>query len=985
MCEIFLNNRFFVIAGLLFMLYSAKGQTQVVNPAFDLHSHSFVENKGQFDNRLPSNPIRFGYEGIGQQIFLADNTIYFNLFTTERRVKTEEEKEQRALRKKQGFSSHEAFASFEKEGNRLKYTTDLLVAEWVGANPNVELISSGQDPFTHTYELKENKSVGTKSGIHSFQKVTYKNLYPDIDVEYTLHPESGVKYSLILHPGADLSQVKLRYSKNPRMLNNGSLATQTRFGDVLDHPPLTFYQNTNNIIPSAYVLNGNEISFSLGNYDHSQTVVIDPWTNLPNDPGSNWNSAWECETDALGNSYAIFGAMPLQLRKFNAAGAVQWTYNTTYDTTSWLGTFVTDDAGNSYVTNGSTAALRKVSPAGGLIWSVGNISGHLLGEFWSIAFNCDQTKLIVGGTGGFLNPVPYIYDINMGTGALLASLQVHLGGNLFNSQEVRGITATENAKYYWMSHDSIGFVSQSFANCPSPSSELIVNSSYNLGYKCENWRYNNTGIEALAYYGGFVYVNRGNRIDKRALATANIVASAAIPGGAFTGGFGGSYVENSGIVISNTGRIFVGSKGSVSQFDANLVLIGTYPVTGGYTVYDVDLTSTGQLIACGSTGTAATGGLRTGTVESLGILGTAPFAMTCCDASICNPGNFCDTDGPVALVPGTPGGVWTSGAPGFNPATGVFDPSVAGIGTYTFYYTLACGTDSLVVDVVFCPVLSVCVELNGDLTVSGGTPVYTWQTGTMVASCPFGPGAGCNFLTHAVQTLTWTFLANGVTITPPPGADTVRVFDATYSYTSWDISTLPPCGGVLPIELTFFEGEAVGVKTNSLKWVTSSEVENDHFTLHSSGNGTDWKVIGKVKGAGTTSEESIYSFIDREAHFPITYYKLGETDKNGLFQHLSTLAVYAEENENFVLNVHPVPANKSINFTYNGSGSGNNPLKVSTINSLGAVVMEKTYSGFAQNVELTLDVSALAEGVYILSFKQSGRSIQKKILIRRSN
>lgn len=951
-----------------------------------LESRSFVENRGQFDQRLPSeemgpDQIRFGYEGDGQQVFLSNHKVFFNLYRATLREKSDAEKAQRAARKKKGFESREAFTAFEKEGQRFDYSTDLLVAEWIGANPEVTLVPEEKDPFTHSYEYRDNKRLSSRNDIPSYQKITYRNLYPNIDVQYTLHPESGVKYSLILHPGADLSQVKLRYSKPPVLNSDGSLQTPVRFGEVIDHPPYTFYADSKTEIASAYRLNGDEISFELGAYDASRTVIVDPWTDLPNDPGSNWNSAWECETDALGNSYAIFGAMPMRLRKYNPLGAILWTYNTTYDTTSWLGTFVTDDLGNSYVTNGSTAAMRRVSPAGALTWSVGNITGQILGEFWSIAFNCDQTKLVVGGAGGFFTPEPWIFDVDPANGNLLGSVMVHQGTGLFSPSEVRGITATENGKYYWLSHDSIGYLSQSFSNCPSPGSEFIAHSTYGLGYKCENWRYNNTGIEAMAYYGGFVFVNRGNRIDKRDFATAAIVASATIPGGAFTSQFGGNFVENSGIVIDNNGRIFVGSRGSVSEFDFNLNLIATTPVTGGYNVYDVDLTSTGELIACGSSGNSGSNS-RTGTVESLGVLGAGPYAMPCCDATICQIGPLCDNGAPVTLTTAAGGGTWSSTAPGFNTTTGVFDPSVAGIGTYTFYNTLPCGVDSLVIDVVFCPGLSVCLENNGDLTVSGGTGPYTWEEGTMVASCPFGPGAGCNFLTHAVNTLTWTQIGMGTTITPPPGADTIRVFDSSLGYTSWDITTLPNCN-ILPIELLAFEGKSVQPGKNALTWITATESNSSHFTLQHSGNGTDWAVIGTVPAAGNSLLETEYSFTDGKAYSPITWYRLGETSNNGDYLHLSTIAVSSPADDNLVLDLHPNPATDRVYFTYLGSKSDSEPLELRVVNNLGTVVKKASWTDTPHNSLLEFNVSELSTGVYEMCFKQGMRSAYRKVLILR--
>lgn len=942
---------------------------------------SFVENQGQFDERIQKDPIRYGYEGPGQHIYLSDRKVYFQLF----RVRAREEDPEEEMRERHGRANREegpeAYTAFDQEERRVEFSDDILEAEWIGANPDAVLVGGDMDAFTHTYEIGRYHNTTTKEGLRSFRKVTYTNLYPHIDVEYTLHPESGVKYSLIVHPGADLRQVRLRYSKKPQLQADGTIKTACRFGDVLDHAPVSFIQGSQQGVGSRYRVSGNDILFATDGYDPSQTLVIDPWTNLPNDVNTNWDCAWECETDNLGNAYAIYGCMPMQLRKYNAAGAIQWTYNTTYDTTSWLGTFVTDNAGNSYVTLGSTAAIRKVSPAGALLWSQGNITGMLLGEFWNIAFNCDQSRLIVGGTGGTLPPLPYIFGVNPATGALAGSIQVHASTGLFFNSEVRGITATENGKYYWLSHDSIGYINQNFTACPGAHSSLIAYNNYHLGYKCENWRYNNSGIEAMAYFGGHVYVNRGDRLDKRLFATGAIVASVAIPGGGYTTSLGLGQVQNSGIIIDNTGRIFVGSRGSVSQFNTALTLIGTTPVTGGYNVYDVALTSTGQLIACGATGTSATGS-RTGTVEALSVVASAPYVMPCCDATICPIGPFCNTDGPVTLTASAGGAVWSSTAPGFNAATGVFTPSVAGVGNYTFYNTQPCGVDSLVIQVIPCAGLTVCRMPNGDLQVTGGVAPYQWQTGTMVSTCPFGLGPGCAAFTQTLNTLTWTNYTTGGTITPPPGADTMRVTGSSITVTSWNIATLPPCA-ILPMALTTFEGESKSPQVNALRWETASEENSLYFTLEHSADAREWKFLGQIPAAGTTAQASRYDFMDRTAFAPLTWYRLGLTDVDGHYHYVSTIAVAAAGSDNLVIDVHPVPADAEISFTYLGDKNATAPLELVIVNDLGQRVGYKTWTGLSQQDRVTLDVSSLSAGVYLLGFQQGARSAFRKVMVVR--
>src|SRR5262249_3999176 len=58
-------------------------------------------------------------------------------------------------------------------------------------------------------------SYGTKEyNAYTYKKLTYKNVYDKIDVEYTIpeDKERGIKYSVIVHPGADLSKFRIQYS-----------------------------------------------------------------------------------------------------------------------------------------------------------------------------------------------------------------------------------------------------------------------------------------------------------------------------------------------------------------------------------------------------------------------------------------------------------------------------------------------------------------------------------------------------------------------------------------------------------------------------------------------------------------------------------------------------------------------------------------------------------------------------------------------------
>ena len=755
----------------------------------------FISNQGQFkaDTSLGiDDEIRYVYDGSTEDVFFTPNKVILELVKKSLPEKTDEFMAKRAERKKQGFKDREEVMKFRNESKKITFDKDILVSEWIGSDPNAELIASEETSFKHAYMfINSEKQEDVTNLVSSYKKLTYKNLYPNIDILYEIHPLTGYKYSIIVHPGGDLSKVKLRYSKDIVLDKDGKIKTSSKFGEIVDHAPVTFYEGeTASIISSSYEVNGRDITFKVENYDATQTLIVDPWTQSPSFP-TNWDCVWECETDAAGNSYLIGGVMPLTLQKYNSAGVLQWSFNTPYDSTAWLGGFATDDAGNSFVTNGSAARILKVNNAGVLQWSNNNPGGiFTLTEFWNIAFNCDQTKLVIAGTSGSLNPVPCVYNIDVTDGDVIQAQDVTGPGALFgippNTNEVRAITATANNKYYFLTHDSIGYVSDDLSLCPGQSEPFHVeNGNYNMSYKCENWRYDNSGIEALAYYDGFIFVNRGNRLDKRDFNTAAILQSVTIPGGGWTASLGQNQTQNSGIAIDQCGNIYVGSKTGVYKFDQALAQSGFFATT--FNVYDVEITSTGEIIAGGSTGTSSNN-TRIGTLQSFAASACAQPVTVCCNPSICAVPPVCSSDAPFNIPAQTPGGTWTSSpaTPALNAATGQFNPALATPGTYTITYTLACGSESTSIVVNNCVAITACLEANNSITASGGSGTLTWSTqSTSTTSTPitneaeciacptttpnyfFGLYTGCSGTTCTQTITTWNAFGTGTNQTPP--------------------------------------------------------------------------------------------------------------------------------------------------------------------------------------------------------------------------
>jgi gliding motility-associated-like protein len=797
---------------------------------------AFIENKGQFNVRPIdgfNSQVEFAFDGYNEEYFFTKTGVVIELSQKTKRLKTEEEKKWRNERKKQGFTTDEEWLEFEAMGHKLDIKKDELIGQWIGSNPNVQIISEDKNQFTHSYSYyAANGELKHVNNAPSFNKLTYKNIYPNIDVIYELHPNGGLKYSVIVRPGGDISTIKLNYSKNAILNSDGTINTSTIFGNITDHKPVTFYEdNQVEVIASSYRLTNNTISFNMDNYNTNRTIVIDPWTQTP--AVSIPSGVWEIEADAAGNVYVIGGGTPMQLVKYNSAGVFQWIYNTPYDTNNgdWLGALATDNAGNSYVTRGSSAALTKVNTTGGVVYSV---NGGSFDEYWQISFNCDQTKLLVGGTrlpffptGSFESAM--IFDVNPANGSVVSSVYVgwsQQAGIVNNPDEVRSITSSFNAKYYFLTLDSIAAIDQMLgSSCPNPLATGI-NSTYNFSYKCEDFRPDNGNgpMSAIVADANFVYTQNGNTVHKRDLNTYGILATAAIPGGITTGPApftGGYQAGNSGIAMDNCGNVYVGSSDRIIKYDGNLNLITSTAVP--YRVSDVEVSPSGEIVLCGSTGTSASAS-RTGYVQSVNMSACAPTTLICCDANFCLVGPLCTTDAPVNLNPNTTGGTWSSSpvTAGLNTSTGVFSPSVAGAGTYTITYTLACGANSIQVVVGTCSSMTACVETNGNLTVSGGVATFTWATWTQGSSTPITNQTQCQAcgyswvgfplnqclngatpVTTCSTASAWVDFGTGTTVTPPVGADTIRVTDGLGGTLVINgISSLPSCSATCTATIT---------------------------------------------------------------------------------------------------------------------------------------------------------------------------------------
>ena len=205
-----------------------------------------------------------------------------------------------------------------------------------------------------------------------------------------------------------------------------------------------------------------------------------------------------------------------------------------------------------------------------------------------------------------------------------------------------------------------------------------------------------------------------------------------------------------------------------------------------------------------------------------------------------------------------------------------------------------------------------------------------------------------------------------------PTTQSVMVNNVT-SFGPWAIALQ---SSPLPIILLEFDAKATKEDKVQCKWVTSSEVNNDYFTIERSKDALHFEAAGTVDGAGTTSTTQYYSFMDNEPYTGVSYYRLKQTDFDGQFAYSQIVPVTINKAKGGMLAAWPNPSNGIFNIT--GLKEGTSDIKV--FDMAGKLVFERAVAE-PENI-LSIDISSYNKGVYILNVSNDHSSENIKLVVK---
>jgi hypothetical protein len=280
-----------------------------------------------------------------------------------------------------------------------EYNTYRMDVQLVGANPNAKVVKEQKQGF---YERYYTPQFGEQGGIaYAYQKVTYKEVYPNID--WVLYVKNNtVEYDFVVHPGGNVADIQLQYDGaiSLKVNTDGSLTATTPMGSITEAAPISYQQADGKPVASFFKQENNTVSFATG--DYYGTLVIDPtlsWATYYGGTGAETIRMGCTAGDNQGNVFfagttgstsniatvgsyqdTITGSTDVFIVKMNSSGVRQWA--TYYGGSGAENTYgiACDTFGNAFL-SGYTASSSAIATSGAHQTTIGGSTDAFLVKF----------------------------------------------------------------------------------------------------------------------------------------------------------------------------------------------------------------------------------------------------------------------------------------------------------------------------------------------------------------------------------------------------------------------------------------------------------------------------------------------------------------------------------------------------------------------------------------------------------------------------
>jgi hypothetical protein len=394
-------------------------QKQMVMTNLSAMALAFTGNRGQWDEK-----VVFRAEAGGAVFFFCDDEVVY--------VFTRDTNELMYEGMSQGLDISEMPVKLARP--RYKRESMVIRTQFVGANAHPQIVAENRLSHNYNYFYGDDPSRWV-ADVPSYESITYKDLWPGIDLRY--HGDGrGMKYDFIVNPGADVSQIRIRYNgvDDLSITNQGDLRAESAFGLVYEKIPAVYQQIDGrgmDVAGQYVIVEPGVFGFELAEgYNPAYPLVIDPelvFSTYLGGNGDDWGRG--IAVDGAGNAYVT-----------------GWTLSTNFPTQ------------NPYQTDQPDwdIFVSKLSSAGNSLIYSSYLGGSNVDLSWDIAVDTGGNAYVTGGTHSLDFPTNNPYQNNQtGVDVFVSKLSsagnsliysTYLGGN--GDEEGSGIAVDAGGNAY---------------------------------------------------------------------------------------------------------------------------------------------------------------------------------------------------------------------------------------------------------------------------------------------------------------------------------------------------------------------------------------------------------------------------------------------------------------------------------------------------------------------------------------------------------
>ena len=433
---------------------AARGRVQANFAALPL---AFEQNVGQSDP-----VVRYVARGNGYKLFLTSSEAIFRLH------KRGEDSEVRDMIMNRRIGPSGVRSMLRRRAQqKSKELLATVRMSMLGANPAAQVNAGAPQSGKVNYFIGNDPSRW-RSDVPLFGQVSYRNLYPGIDLAFRGNGKQ-LEFDYLVNPGANTGSIALGFQGAEQVATNaaGDLILTTAAGPVEMHRPIAYQEKDGmrQTVDVRFVASANRVTFAVGLYDRSRQLVIDPTVTYSTyfggdtadyglaiavDASGNELIAGATDSDTIpGWKTATNGAsFDVFVTKVNSAGVLQFTTEFGGSDDDFPGGIAVDSTGiyvsgttdssdfpvtpgaaqTTFVGGGpngnNDAFAAKLTLTGSITWAT-FINGSDSTSGLAVAVDTSQNVYVVGetfapdlgGVTGGVNPLPHGNALNLGSGS----------------------------------------------------------------------------------------------------------------------------------------------------------------------------------------------------------------------------------------------------------------------------------------------------------------------------------------------------------------------------------------------------------------------------------------------------------------------------------------------------------------------------------------------------------------------------------------